>query len=77
MRSNCVVFALALYRRRRKKGREGYIAIRRSRWGKFPHLLYCERRHTGTWRMVSYKPKRPAKHLCPPLFFDGRPEHDD
>lgn len=77
MRSNCIVYAVAIYFRRRSKGHEGYIALRRSRWGPFPHLLYVERRKTGTWRLVSYKPRDPTPHCCPPIMFDGKPRMDD
>lgn len=69
MRSNCIFFALALYRRRRAKGREGYLMVRRSRlaWG--PHLLYAEMRPTGRLRIVSYKPAHAkVKPVVPPLF---------
>jgi len=31
-RSNCLLWALLLYLRRRAKGRQGYIMLRRSRW---------------------------------------------
>lgn len=44
MRSNCLIWALALHRRRVRKGHEGYLLLRRSRWGPFPHALYGERR---------------------------------
>lgn len=71
MRSNCILFAVALYRRRRRKGREGYIVIRRSRWGAFPHLLYAELRRHGHLRVVSYKPADPRERKVPPPLFDG------
>lgn len=32
-RSNCLLWAVLLYLRRRAKGRQGYIMLRRSRWG--------------------------------------------
>lgn len=77
MRSNCIFFALALYGRRRRKGREGYVLIRRSRWGAFPHLLYAERRPTGGLRMVSYKPADPRERKVPPPLFEGRSKWGD
>lgn len=70
-RSNCLVFALALYVRRRRRGREGYLLFRRSRWGSFPHVLYGERRRDGAVRMVSYKPADPTKRKKPPAMFRG------
>ena len=54
MRSNCVAFALKLHARRKRAGREGYILLRWSRWGPFPHMLYGERRVDGSIRVVSY-----------------------
>lgn len=71
MRSNCFAFAIALYARRRKAGREGYILLRWSRWGPFPHALYGERRSTGHIRVVSYKPPDPRPRGCPPPVFKG------
>lgn len=72
MRSNCVVWALLLYLRRSGKGRDCYIAIRRSRWGAFPHFLYVERRAGGSWRCVSYVPMNPRHKTMPPPIFRGR-----
>lgn len=77
MRSNCVIFALALYMRRKRKGREGYLLIRRSRFGPFPHLLYAETRPTGHLRIVSYKPVEPEHKPVPPVIFAGRSRWGD
>lgn len=71
MRSNCLFFAVALYARRRKTGREGYIVIRRSRWGPFPHVLYAERMRDGRLRLVSYKPLAGKARRFPPPLFNG------
>lgn len=72
MRSNCLFFALALYARRRKRGGEGYLVIRRSRLAlKAPHLLYAERRADGSLRVVSYVPRDPRRRKCPPAMFRG------
>ncbi len=87
-RSNCLFFAVALYccrcfgyRRRRKNGKlsakkkvlhEGYLAIRQSRWGPFPHLLYGELRISGHMRIVSYVPHNPKHKPIPPPLFAGR-----
>lgn len=76
MRSNCLFFALALYRRRRRKGKDAYLVVRRSRWGKFPHVLYAERRPCGV-RLVSYSPKDPRHKACPPPLFAGRTRWGD
>lgn len=71
MHSNCIAWALALYIRRRRAGREGYILLRRSRWGPFPHVLYGERRPDGRIRVVSYKPSDPRPRPIPPPMFKG------
>ena len=77
MRSNCLIWAIALHRRRGRKGREGYLVIRRSRWGPFPHVLYGERRRDGSVRLVSYKPAAPKTKPVPPLLFEGRSKWGD
>lgn len=77
MRSNCLFFALALYRRRRKKGRECYLLVRRSRWGPFPHVLFGERRRNGLVRMVSYRPTEPKAKPVPPALFKGSSKWGD
>lgn len=78
MRSNCLFFAVALYFRRRRKGREGYLVIRRSRLArKAPHLLYAERRADGSLRVVSYVPRDPVTRKCPPALFAGRSRWGD
>lgn len=77
MRTNCLLWAIAMHRRRTRKGVEGYLVVRRSRWGPFPHVLYAERRHNGTVRMVSYKPTAPRTKPVPPLLFEGRSKWGD
>ena len=77
MRSNCLVWAIALHRRRTRKGREGYLLLRWSRWGPFPHALYGERRRNGTVRIVSYKPTAAHAKPLPPLCFAGRSRWGD
>lgn len=76
-RSNCIVFACSLCRRRQRKGREGYLLMRWSRWGPFPHLLYGERRRDGKVRLVSYKPTNPTKRKMPPPLFRGTSKWGD
>ena len=71
MRSNCLLWACILYRRRRAKGKEGYLVLRWSRWGPFFHTLYAERRSTGLLRVVSYKPMTPKHKKVPPPLFRG------
>ncbi|PTT75176.1 hypothetical protein DBR42_29480 [Pelomonas sp. HMWF004] len=71
MRSNCILFAWRLYWRRRAKGREGYLLLRRSRSGPFPHCLYAEFRRCGTLRVVSFKPLSARDRWLPPPLFKG------
>jgi hypothetical protein len=71
MRTNCLLWAIALHRRRSAKGREGYLMLRWSRWGPFPHALYAEMRATGSVRLVSYKPTAAKHKPVPPLLFEG------
>lgn len=73
-RTNCIAWALALYVRR---GCRGYIAIRRSRWGPFPHMLYCEIRRDGRLRCVSFVPSDPKRKRLPPPLFSGRSRWGD
>lgn len=77
MRSNCLFFALALYRRRRKRGDEVYLAMRRSRWGPFPHVLLMRRCRDGRFRAVSYKPTDAREKKVPPPLFKGRSRWGD
>lgn len=69
MRSNCLVWAVAMWWRRRPRRRR-YLTWRWSDWGWFPHVLYAELRH-GRTRLVSYKPRDPRRRWIPPLLFDG------
>jgi len=77
MRSNCFLWAFALYWRRRRKGHAGYIVIRHSRWGTFPHALYAERRKDGSLRVVAYVPRDPRFKNCPPPLFSGAAKWGD
>lgn len=76
-RSNCLFWAWLLYRRRVRRGKEGYILVRRSRSGPFPHFLYAEFRRCGTLRIVSFKPVAPVERKFPPPLFPGGPRFDD
>ena len=68
--SNCLIFALMLYWRRRAKGKRCYIAMRRSDMVRFPHFLVFELRH-GTFRCISFKPTNPKHKALPPPLFAG------
>lgn len=72
-RTNCLFWAVRMYLRR---GAVGYVFMRRSRWGRFPHFLYCELRH-GHPRFVSYVPVDPRHKACPPPLFLGRVKWGD
>lgn len=71
MRSNCLFWSWRLYWRRRASGHEGYLLVRRSRSGPFPHFLYAEVRRTGTLRVVSFKPLVAREKAMPPPWFRG------
>lgn len=77
MRSNCCLFAFALYCRRKRAGKEGYLVMRRSRFGPFPHMLYAERRKSGALRIVSYIPIHPKHKPIPPAVFRGQSKWGD
>lgn len=77
MRSNCLIFSAALYLRRRRSGHDGYLVIRRSRWGPFCHVFYAERRRSGALRIVSYVPRYPKHKPVPPAIFEGRSKWGD
>lgn len=69
-KSNCLLFALLLKRRRapvlKARGERGYISWRDSDHGWFPHFLWVERHH-----IISFKPPHPEDRLCPPALFEG------
>ncbi|MCZ8074033.1 MAG: hypothetical protein O9341_07850 [Paucibacter sp.] len=71
MRSNCCIWALCLYWRRRRRRDEVYLAVRKSRWGWFPHVLLLRKRRDGLFRAVSYKPLDPTPRKIPPPLFKG------
>ena len=77
-RGNCICFALRLYFRRRKKGHEGYLVWRASRLRAISgHVLYAERRQSGTLRLVHYCPVEKIARRVPPAWFDGRSRWGD
>ena len=75
MRSNCVIFAVLLWWRRR--GRSRTIRLRKSRLGSwFPHVLYVEHRHYGE-RVVHFVPHIKAIRRIPPPLFHGHSKWGD
>lgn len=70
--TNCLFFAVALYRRRRAKGRRCYLALRGSDLCPgLPHFLVFELRR-GAFRAISFKPTNPRHKILPPPLFAGR-----
>lgn len=63
--SNCLVYAL---RRWIRDG--GYLIVRRSRWGWWPHFLWAPT--LGDLEVEQYAPRQSQRRLCPPLLFRGR-----
>lgn len=63
MRGNCILWALYMWCRY-----GGYFALRRSRWGPFPHALWSR----DLVRWYGFAPVDPRKRLIPPPWFRGR-----
>ena len=75
---NCIGFAVKLYLRRRRKGREGYLVWRASRLGTVTgHVLYAERRASGSLRVVHYCPTDQRPMWVPPPWFEGKSKWGD
>ena len=69
MRSNCLIYALLkLYREC------GYITIRKSRFGWWPHFLHMsdEGAKRAGDEISHYAPKHKYSRWFPPLLFKGR-----
>jgi hypothetical protein len=71
-RTNCVLFAYALWWHRLWRGDRCYVMWRKSDWGWFPHCLFCRLRADKKVQIISYKPKDPTRRRFPPLRFEGR-----
>lgn len=70
-KSNCLVFALGRLWRR-----GGYLIMRRSRWGWFPHFLWAESLDPLVIEhFVPVDGGRPR--LLPPLLFVGQIRRED
>jgi hypothetical protein len=77
-RGNCLVFALLLYRRRRRRGvpwKRRYLMWRAS-WTLVGHVMYVERRFYGL-RIVQYTPDDPRPRILPPPVFRGHSKWGD
>ena len=68
MKTNCLFWAVSMWVRR---GFIGYVQMRKSMWGPFPHFLYEEKRN-GKLRQISYVPVNPKHKKLPPPFFNGK-----
>lgn len=68
MRSNCLIWALVRWWRH-----GGYIVVRRSYWGPFPHFLWSR----DLKRFWSYQPVSPRHKKFPPPFFRGEVKEGD
>lgn len=78
MRGNCISFAVRLWLRRRKRGVEGYLVWRASRLRAISgHVLYAERRRSGTLRLVHWCPIDNKPLRIPPPWFEGRSKWGD
>jgi hypothetical protein len=66
--SNCLIFAL-----QRWVSRGGYLVVRKSRWGPFPHFLWSP----DLKRVEQYVPAEPKIRGIPPLIFKGYVKHGD
>lgn len=63
LRCNCLIWAIAAWRRF-----GGYILVRRSHWGPFPHFLWVDKRRR---HVISYKPLNPELSRWRPIWFYG------
>lgn len=64
-RSNCLLYALRQWR-----ARGGYLIVRRSRWGWWPHFLWAP--DLGDLPVEHFAPVTPRTDLrFPPLIFNG------
>lgn len=70
--TNCWLYARALYKRLKRKGRRVYRVSRWSDWGPFKHYLVAQLLPSGRARLISYKPCDPRKRVIPPPLFKGR-----
>lgn len=62
MKSNCLIYAL---RKWAKEG--GYLLVRKSHFGWWPHFLHKD--NAGV--VTHFSPDNPRRHALPPLLFRG------
>jgi hypothetical protein len=63
VRSNCLIWALGQWKRH-----GGYLIMRRSHWGPFPHFLWS----ADLRELQAFEPVGPRRRLLPPIWFLGR-----
>jgi hypothetical protein len=71
-KTNCWIWAIRLFIRRKNKAKRRYFLVRWSDCGWMPHLLYCELRPYNKHRVISLKPiggTAPTK--IPEVLFHG------
>lgn len=69
-KSNCFVFAVKKF-----IFEGGYLIVRRSRWGPFPHFLWAK--SLKGIEVEHLVPINPKKRKFPPLFFKGFIKKED
>lgn len=65
----CLTYALGKWARE-----GGYLVIRRSRWGWFPHFLHLS---ADRQRLTHMVPLLPRRRGSPPIWFRGRIREGD
>lgn len=68
--NNCLIYALALYFRRRSRGKSCQIVMRKARGGFYPHFMFAEQR-AGRRRLVHYQPYDVSRDSGRGLMFCG------
>lgn len=62
--SNCIIFALTKWFRE-----GGYIIVRKSRYGWWPHMFWCA--DLENIKLIDYSPPTKRAGLLPPPLFRG------
>lgn len=86
--NSCIVWAVAMYLRRRRRSKllklqglpsfDCYVIMRRSREAWYPHFLYGERKHSGTRvRLIRCVPLDSSDDSVPWPIFRGRVKWGD
>lgn len=62
--SNCLIYAI-----RKLINEGGYLIIRKSHWGPFPHFIWAK--NIEGLEVEQYVPTTPKKRKIPPILFYG------